>query len=89
MKNLYLTAVFTFFALFLTWAQSPEQFNYQAVIRNSEEIYSRTKVLGSSLTYVRQQLPAILYLVKPSQPQPMNTVWLIYRSAAEPQSPEL
>ncbi len=35
MKNLYLTAVFTFFALFLTWAQSPEQFNYQAVIRNS------------------------------------------------------
>jgi len=35
MKNLYLTAVFTFFSLFLTWAQSPEQFNYQAVIRNS------------------------------------------------------
>lgn len=35
MKNLYLTAIFTFFALFLSWAQSPEQFNYQAVIRNS------------------------------------------------------
>lgn len=35
MKNLYLSAIFTFFIFSLSWAQSPEQFNYQAVIRNS------------------------------------------------------
>ncbi len=34
MKNLYLTAISTFFSLFMSLAQSPEQFNYQAVIRN-------------------------------------------------------